>query len=511
MQPSEEWPSWSSELCSQNGWKHRSGSPLVWRELVDRGGKGLYLGGLTEFEHYAQHYYHIVPDTSRELEEAIAKENMDTFSSLKLEQENAPKVHPVRVCVTNASSLLAYQLLLQLATGKVFGEKKAISIHLYDHNDENQDQLEGVALELFDLASPILHEVRVTRTVREAVDSVSMAFILDYPYLTQTSRDEEIQQNDEVEMAPSTEVKGDSKEAKEEVEEKKDVSSSEIEKEGSFTLPVIAEEATPPAKAEPDVIQEETAESALSPPPQPLNPAPTQCADVGAVAELYHRYAATMDFCSEKDVRVIVCGRYANTGAAVMSRAVSSIDKANFIASPCLAEQQAKAIVARHLSLNGADISHLAVWGSTCGAAVLPDLANVRVKHFPGAVVGPDPYDLPITRCVFDTDWLDKEFATLFQSRHRNMEGYRESEMGGGAALVEAIGLVSLTKEWWEGTSDSWRSVGVASHSDTGGVYGIPVGVVFSQPACLSEGRWIPVQDLEVTQKIKVELLKYND
>lgn len=44
-----EWNEWLTSECSKNGWKHEK-SPLVWRELVDRGGKGVLIGGANEFQ-----------------------------------------------------------------------------------------------------------------------------------------------------------------------------------------------------------------------------------------------------------------------------------------------------------------------------------------------------------------------------------------------------------------------------------------------------------------------------
>ena len=476
---------------------------------MDRGGKGLYLGGLAEFERYALHYHNIAPSTSRELEEAIARENMDTLISLKLERENAPKVNPLRVCVTNASSPVAYHLLQQIVGGALFEDKEHVAIHLYDCNGENTDQLEGVAMELVDLASPMLYEVRVCGSVKEAMDSVSVAFVLDYPYQAEESREEgaedggmEKSSSGVVEQKANEGSREEEEEGKEKGEREgeggtEEKSSNEVEKQGSAPLPVIEEEKMVTDKSGDEEKQEDSAESAVSPSPP----------EIVAAAELYHKYGATIDFCSQKDIRVIVCGRYANTGAAMMAKAVSSIDRNNFIASPCLAEQQAKSIIAAQLSLNAADISQVALWGSTSGK-VFPDLTHVRVKHFPGAVVGPDPYDLPLTRCVFDTDWLETEFAKLFEARHKKMEGYRQNGVGGAASLVEAIGLVSLAKEWREGTSVGWRCVGVASNDSEGGAYGIPVGVVFSQPACLDEGQWRPAKDLVVSDKVKVRTVR---
>lgn len=40
-------------MCEKNKWNHKK-SPIIWRELLDRGGKGLLLGGYNEFLEHAQ-------------------------------------------------------------------------------------------------------------------------------------------------------------------------------------------------------------------------------------------------------------------------------------------------------------------------------------------------------------------------------------------------------------------------------------------------------------------------
>ena len=544
---SSDWPSWLSDQCSQCGWKHSSGSPLVWRELIDRGGKGLYLGGLLEFEQYASHYHGITPATNQELEEAIARENQETLLSLKLEQESAPKANPLRVCVTNASSQIAYHLLQQIATGKVYGEDKVVAIHLYDYDAEKREELEGVALELVDLASPVLYEVRVAESVKEAVDSVSMAFILDYPYqpVVREERNTCAQQPEDPGVAQgegqmegegekvknedaniqdssskgesissaiddSSKLEGPShgdEEGGEEAEAKKPSSAESVEKQTSHSaLPVIEEEHTIATDTARDKDGDTVDSTSLSQAEQAAGNAPptdlTTPPELAAAARLYHCYGATIDFCSQKDIRVVVCGRYGNTGAALMANAVSSIDKTNFIATPCLAEHQAKAIIASKVELNGADIAQVAVWGHSCGEKAATDLSYVRVKHFPGAVMGPDPFDLPITRCIFQIEWLENKYHRQFEARHKKMEGYQRN----GCALVEAMGLVKLANQWRDGDGggSGWSSVGVVSTEEGGGVYGIPVGVVFCQPAQCCEGVWKPLVGLPVSDKIKV-------
>lgn len=49
---------WLKDECNQRKFKH-SKSPIIWRELVDRGGKGILIGGADEFQEYAWGYYGI--------------------------------------------------------------------------------------------------------------------------------------------------------------------------------------------------------------------------------------------------------------------------------------------------------------------------------------------------------------------------------------------------------------------------------------------------------------------
>ncbi|CAI9735662.1 ATP-dependent DNA helicase PIF1-like [Octopus vulgaris] len=63
---------WLCEICEANGWKHEQ-SPIIWRELVDRGGKGVLIGGSNEFEEYAYGYYGVTIDLDGKIIENQAK------------------------------------------------------------------------------------------------------------------------------------------------------------------------------------------------------------------------------------------------------------------------------------------------------------------------------------------------------------------------------------------------------------------------------------------------------
>ncbi len=389
---------------------------MLWRELVDTGGKGLYLGGLKEFEDYALKYYAISPSTDLVLEGKIASENRQTFLQQQQERENFVPTPPIKICLTDATSTVAYHLAQLLATGAVTRPDTMVALHLF--NPELNTVCEGVIMELQDLASPCLEYIKFSSSMEEAFAGVSMAYILDYPYTTHNLN--------------------------------------------LFNLDVRNTRLT-------------------------------------AVVNQFREYTKALENAASKDVKVVVSGCFANSGAGIMAASASTLPSSSFVASPCLAESQMKAVIASRLHLNGSDIMQAAVWGKTHGPAIIADTSFTRVQHYPGAVMGPDPFNLPLTRCEFDKDWLEKTFPQLMEARHGALEGYREE----GAAVSEAVGLATFGRDWWLGETQQWRSVGVVND---GTAYSIPKGVACSTPCHCKEGKWECVPDLALSELIQVLL-----
>ena len=90
------------------------------------------------------------------------------------------------------------------------------------------------------------------------------------------------------------------------------------------------------------------------------------CSNLTEAADLYHRYGATLDFCAEKSVRVVVCGPFSNLGASIIARSASSLSPGHIVAAPCLAELQARSFIASRLGLNTADIEQVCVFVCLC-------------------------------------------------------------------------------------------------------------------------------------------------
>ncbi|XP_045054311.2 putative malate dehydrogenase 1B isoform X3 [Desmodus rotundus] len=138
------WEEWLKDLCNKNKWSHRN-SPIIWRELLDRGGKGLLLGGYNEFLEHAQ-----------------------------------PSKLSVLIRKGSASASACCHLIPILTSGEVFGMHTQISLTLFD-NKQAEETLQILATETRDLVSPFLRSVAVCTRAEEAFHQAHVVIILDDP------------------------------------------------------------------------------------------------------------------------------------------------------------------------------------------------------------------------------------------------------------------------------------------------------------------------------------------
>lgn len=79
--------------------------------------------------------------------------------------------------MTGAAGQIAYSLLYQIASGRVFGESQPLALHLLDI-PPMMEVLKGVVMELEDCALPLLREVIPTADPAEAFKDVDSAFLV---------------------------------------------------------------------------------------------------------------------------------------------------------------------------------------------------------------------------------------------------------------------------------------------------------------------------------------------
>ncbi|KFQ27130.1 Putative malate dehydrogenase 1B, partial [Mesitornis unicolor] len=174
----DKWEQWLHEICERNGWEHKE-SPIVWRELLDLGGKGLLLGGLNDFLQYAEHYYSIPSMMSSEEMLDIAEENLQAHIEIEKEEEEIKSlIKPLQIWITSASTPVCYHLIPLLANGEVFGMTTEISIHLLDA-DQFKEVLCSIVLEVEDMAFPLLRSISEHTDIDEAFIQADIIIVLD--------------------------------------------------------------------------------------------------------------------------------------------------------------------------------------------------------------------------------------------------------------------------------------------------------------------------------------------
>ncbi|XP_042301402.1 putative malate dehydrogenase 1B isoform X2 [Sceloporus undulatus] len=177
-QQPDNWEAWLQEVCEKNGWDHKR-SPIIWRELLDRGGKGLLLGGFNEFMEHAQHYYGITSKMRTAEMLLIAKENLQTRIDVDKEEEELKSlINPLHIWINSASLNVCYHLIPLLTNGEIFGMETEVSIHLLDRSS-CQEILQGVVMEVQDLASPCLRSVSLHSELNEAFLEADVIILFD--------------------------------------------------------------------------------------------------------------------------------------------------------------------------------------------------------------------------------------------------------------------------------------------------------------------------------------------
>jgi hypothetical protein len=177
LKSASEWDTWLSEICVRNNWSHTK-SPVVWRECLDRGGKGMLIGDSNDFQEYAKGYYGIYSSLKSSDLKHISEENDRDFKQREQERlEELSRIKPFNITISCATSKVAYLILPDLLQGHIFGETKDIFIRLYEQTHD--ERLNGLKMELEDLALDSLRNVICTNNAEEAFKQADLIILLD--------------------------------------------------------------------------------------------------------------------------------------------------------------------------------------------------------------------------------------------------------------------------------------------------------------------------------------------
>ncbi|XP_037617460.1 putative malate dehydrogenase 1B [Sebastes umbrosus] len=185
-----EWKDWLEVTCKRNGWTHEQ-SPLVWRELVDQGGKEMLLGGFSDFLEHCQDYYNITSDMPTDMMLSVAAENRETkMNVIAEEQHRASLIKPFHIWISSALSPTCHFLIPNLLSAEVFPNISAISLHLLDL-EVYKEELQWLRMETEDLALRLLHQVTIHTDLKQAFQEADVILLLDERYSDDTDGEDE--------------------------------------------------------------------------------------------------------------------------------------------------------------------------------------------------------------------------------------------------------------------------------------------------------------------------------
>ncbi|CAL8289245.1 unnamed protein product [Lota lota] len=452
--PPDEWKEWLDDTCRAHGWRHEE-SPLVWRELMHRGGSGMLLGGLADFLEHCQEHYGVVSDMSSDMMLKIAVENRETEERWKEEQQlQASLLQPLHVWIGGALNptcsiliphLLSEHLLLWDSSSSTTSSL-GVSLHLL-HLDGEEEALHALRVETEELGLPLLHQVTVHTGLEEAFRDADLVILLD--------EQEE----------PSDQRHGEEEEKEEEARE---------------------------TRRKKLLLQR--------------------------ISACYRRYGQLIGEWANHHrggVRVMVAGdAHLNLKCALLAENAPSVDPGHFVAVATPLEYTARARIAQKLGMRTTDVREVTVWGNLSGTFHV-DLQRARVFNHTGAVQGPPFFSRPVLEVLHDRAWLKTVLPALVSGRRATVASEPQGPMP--ASILVTHGILVVLKAW-NGVSrpeEEGRvlSLGVCCQ---GHPY-VPDGVVCSIPVTFSEDRWCPVlegvhmgDELSETLRLALDQLRWE-
>ncbi|XP_043966375.1 putative malate dehydrogenase 1B isoform X3 [Gambusia affinis] len=173
-----EWERWLESTCNKNGWKHEE-SPIIWRELVEQGGKGMLLGGYNDFVNHCQVYYGVTSKIPEDELELIVAENLETQLSLIAEEEHRLSlIHPCNVWITGALCLTSQILIPLLLSDEAFPDAQTVALHLL-HLSGDEEEMQMLKSDIEDSALSLLYRVTVHTDLEQAFHEAHVVILLD--------------------------------------------------------------------------------------------------------------------------------------------------------------------------------------------------------------------------------------------------------------------------------------------------------------------------------------------
>ncbi|TNN17538.1 putative malate dehydrogenase 1B isoform 1 [Schistosoma japonicum] len=174
----QDWKNFVVWVENNHGWSVKE-SPVIWRELVDQGGKGILIGGANEFQELLAAYYGEVNFMCTNEVLRIVEDNIH-YKNQEAQEKQIEMINIIPrsdVIVIGAGALPTGNFLANILNGEIFGDEM-INLYLNDEVD-NKERLFELRAVLEESALPKLSEVYIIDDVDECLTNAKQVIILD--------------------------------------------------------------------------------------------------------------------------------------------------------------------------------------------------------------------------------------------------------------------------------------------------------------------------------------------
>lgn len=187
-----------------------------------------------------------------------------------------------------------------------------------------------------------------------------------------------------------------------------------------------------------------------------------------------------------RDAKTLVVGNPANTNAMICQHYAPGIPAENFTAMTRLDHNRALTQLALKTNSKVTNIKQMAIWGNH-SPTMYPDIRNTTVSG-------------KAASSLVDAKWVNDEFTPRVQKRGAEIIELRKlsSAASAGNAAIDHM------RDWVYG-SDEWQSI---AFKTDGKLYGVPAGLMFSFPCTTKDGKFYPVQGLNLNDEISQARIK---
>ena len=180
---------------------------------------------------------------------------------------------------------------------------------------------------------------------------------------------------------------------------------------------------------------------------------------------------------ASRSVRILVVGNPANTNAHIAMKSAPNLPAKNFTSMMRLDHNRAVSQLAARVGKTVSDVEKMVVWGNH-SPTMYPDIRFATVAGRPAAAL------------VNDDVWYRETYIPKVGKRGAAIIDAR----GASSAASAANAAIDHMRDWTQGSSGRWVTMGIPSD----GSYGIPEGIVYGAPVTCANGEYHRVTGLEI-------------